>query len=104
MNTFRQIIVRFKDKTYLDRFYYYLFKYLRRLNKRNYRINYKKSDRNIVEIKGYDNKTKFKYIHINNGLFNSIIRQTDKMPMRKLDYLYYKPNSLKNICNLSSRC
>ena len=102
MNKFRQLIVRFNDKSYIDKFYLLLFSYLNKFNARNIRINYKKSYNNSITLLGYDKKIKHRFSKISKKTLDNLIRLVNKMPMRNTDYKYNKPLSLHNICGLDN--
>lgn len=103
MNNFRKLLIKFKNINDLQKWYNLEFKNLKKLNDRNIRLNYRKSNINQLVLYGYDKKEKYRSNIINNNELNSIFKKIDKMPMRELDNRYRKRLDSYTICGFDDK-
>ena len=104
MNTFRKLLIRFRNINDLQKWYNLEFVNINKLKNRNIRINYRKSNINELVLYGYDKKEKYKS-SISQTSINKMIKLIDNMPMRKLDKSINNINKLTpySICGVFNK-
>ncbi len=105
MNKFRTLLIRFKSVLDLQKWYNLEFKNINKLFARNIRMNYRKSNRNEMVLYGYDKSIKFNSLVITQASVKNMLKEIDKMPLRKKDKEYRKFNKLNkySLCGFNNK-
>ena len=101
MKSYRVLIVEFINLSDLQNFYIQEFKFRKELIQNNIRINYRKSNRNNIELIGYNEKSLHSYSNFVN--LDKILMHLDKIYIMSNNNIYNKLCGLrykrKRVCS-----